>query len=84
MLSFSGMASSTKVLAFNVLTGIDVLPIGDLASHILGGLLGAASGAFGAYIVGGSVGFIAAIVLSAQCCQGVDASAKSVVAIASA
>ncbi|MGC1310129.1 MAG: hypothetical protein WA885_23110 [Phormidesmis sp.] len=42
--------------AFNVLTGINVLPIGELGSHIFGGLLGAASGAFGAYIVGGGVG----------------------------
>ncbi len=42
--------------AFNVLTGIDVLPIGELGSHIFGGLLGAASGALGAYVVGGGVG----------------------------
>lgn len=42
--------------AFNVLTGIDVLPIGELGSHIFGGILGAASGGLGAYLVGGGVG----------------------------
>lgn len=42
--------------AFNVLTGINVLPIGDLGSHIFGGILGAASGGLGAYLVGGGVG----------------------------
>lgn len=42
--------------AFNVITGIDVLPIGELGSHIFGGLLGAASGALGAFVVGGGVG----------------------------
>lgn len=43
--------------AFNVLTGIEVLPaIGQLGNHILGGVLGAASGALGAYVVGGGVG----------------------------
>jgi hypothetical protein len=42
--------------AFNVLTGIEILPIGNLANHLIGGLLGAASGALGAYFVGGGVG----------------------------
>jgi hypothetical protein len=43
--------------AFNVLTEIDVLPaIGHLGNHIFGGVLGAASGALGAYFVGGGVG----------------------------
>lgn len=43
--------------AFNVLTGIEVIPaIGSLGNHIFGGLLGAASGALGAFVVGGGVG----------------------------
>ena len=43
--------------AFNLLTGIEVLPaIGSLGNHIFGGVLGAASGALGAYLVGGGVG----------------------------
>lgn len=43
--------------AFNVLTGIEIFPaIAPLGNHILGGLLGAASGALGAYFVGGGVG----------------------------
>ena len=42
--------------AFNLLSGIEVLPIGSFGNHILGGLLGAASGALGAYFVGGGVG----------------------------
>lgn len=43
--------------AFNVLTGIKVLPaIGHFGNHILGGVLGAVSGALGAYFVGGGVG----------------------------
>jgi hypothetical protein len=42
--------------AFNVLTGIEILPIGHLGNHIFGGILGALSGALGAYFVGGGVG----------------------------
>lgn len=42
--------------AFNYLTGIEILALGDLGSHIIGGLLGAASGVLGAYLVGGGVG----------------------------
>lgn len=42
--------------AFNWLTGIEILPIGSFGNHLFGGLLGAASGALGAYIVGGGVG----------------------------
>jgi hypothetical protein len=42
--------------AFNVLTGIEIFPIGNLGNHLIGGLLGAASGALGAYFVGGGVG----------------------------
>ncbi|NEQ21579.1 MAG: hypothetical protein F6K28_20655 [Microcoleus sp. SIO2G3] len=42
--------------AFNLLTGIEVLPIGGLGNHIFGGILGAASGALGAFFVGGGVG----------------------------
>ena len=41
---------------FNLLTDIHLLPVGDLGNHIIGGLLGAASGALGAYFVGGGVG----------------------------
>lgn len=43
--------------AFNVLTGIEIISaISPLANHILGGILGGASGALGAYLVGGGVG----------------------------
>lgn len=42
--------------AFNVLTGIEILSAPPLFNHIIGGLLGAASGALGAYFVGGRVG----------------------------
>jgi hypothetical protein len=42
--------------AFNYLTGIAILPIAALGNHIIGGLLGAASGALGAFFVGGGVG----------------------------
>lgn len=42
--------------AFNVLTGIEILPIGHLGNHVFGGVLGALSGALGAYFVGGGVG----------------------------
>jgi hypothetical protein len=42
---------------FNLLTAIEIFPtIGSFGNHIIGGLLGAASGALGAYIVGGGVG----------------------------
>ncbi len=44
--------------AFNLLSGIEILGgIGAIANHILGGLLGAASGALGALFVGGAVGW---------------------------
>ncbi|MBD2452021.1 hypothetical protein H6G76_33895 [Nostoc sp. FACHB-152] len=42
--------------AFNYLTGIEILSLGDLGSHVIGGILGAASGVLGAYLVGGGVG----------------------------
>jgi hypothetical protein len=42
--------------AFNLLTGIEIIPIGALGNHFIGGLLGAASGALGAFLVGGGVG----------------------------
>ncbi|MBF2064028.1 MAG: hypothetical protein IGS39_06330 [Calothrix sp. C42_A2020_038] len=42
--------------AFNVLTNIQLFPIGNLGNHIFGGILGALSGALGAYFVGGGVG----------------------------
>jgi hypothetical protein len=42
---------------FNLLTGITIFsPLNPFVNHLIGGLLGAASGAFGAYIVGGGVG----------------------------
>jgi hypothetical protein len=41
---------------FNLLTGIEIFPIGSLGNHLIGGLLGAAAGAFGAYLVGGGLG----------------------------
>lgn len=42
--------------AFNWLTGIEIFPIGSFGNHLLGGLLGAASGGLGAFLVGGGVG----------------------------
>lgn len=42
--------------AFNFLTGIEILPIGAMGNHFIGGFLGAASGAMGALLVGGGVG----------------------------
>ncbi|MEH1823716.1 MAG: hypothetical protein V7L31_32380 [Nostoc sp.] len=42
--------------AFNYLTGIEIFALGDTGSHIIGGILGAASGVLGAYLVGGGVG----------------------------
>ncbi|WP_250125801.1 hypothetical protein [Chroococcidiopsis sp. CCMEE 29] len=43
--------------AFNLLTHIYLFPaVGDVGNHIIGGLLGAASGALGAVLVGGGVG----------------------------
>ncbi len=42
--------------AFNYLTGIEILPINPVGNHMIGGILGAASGALGAYFVGGGVG----------------------------
>jgi hypothetical protein len=42
---------------FNVLTGIEISSaIAPVGSHFIGGLLGAASGGLGAYLVGGGVG----------------------------
>ncbi len=42
--------------AFNVLTGIEIIPASGIINPIIGGLLGAASGALGAFLVGGGVG----------------------------
>lgn len=42
--------------AFNVLTGIQLLAIGEFGNHLFGGILGALSGALGAYFVGGGIG----------------------------
>jgi hypothetical protein len=43
--------------AFNWLTGIDILPnLNPIGDRAIAGVLGAASGALGAYIVGGGVG----------------------------
>lgn len=41
---------------FNLLTGIEIFSASPIVNHVIGGLLGAASGALGAYFVGGSVG----------------------------
>lgn len=41
---------------FNVITGIEAIPVGGLGNHIFGGLLGALSAGLGAYFVGGGVG----------------------------
>lgn len=42
--------------AFNLLTGIEIIPANGIVNHIIGGILGAASGALGAFLVGGGVG----------------------------
>ncbi|MBF2050221.1 MAG: hypothetical protein IGS54_23120 [Elainella sp. C42_A2020_010] len=45
--------------AFNVLTGIELLPaIGAFGNHLLGGMLGAIAGGLGAYFVGGGTGLL--------------------------
>ncbi|MDI9637576.1 hypothetical protein QM565_17735 [Geitlerinema splendidum] len=41
---------------FNILTGITIIPGGGFLNPIIGGFLGAASGALGAFVVGGRVG----------------------------
>ena len=44
---------------FNLITNLDTFPwAGEIGSHIIGGLLGAASGALGSLFVGGGVGLI--------------------------
>ncbi|MBE9180409.1 hypothetical protein IQ268_17755 [Oculatella sp. LEGE 06141] len=44
--------------AFNLLTGIEIFSwAGSIGNHIIGGLLGAASAALGAVVVGGGVGW---------------------------
>ncbi|MBV6623206.1 MAG: hypothetical protein KI793_09775 [Rivularia sp. (in: Bacteria)] len=44
--------------AFNLLSGIEILPwAGSIGNHIIGGILGAASGGLGAVLVGGAVGW---------------------------
>jgi hypothetical protein len=46
--------------AFNLLSGIEIsAAVPPVVNHIIGGLLGAASGALGAYLVGGGVGLTA-------------------------
>jgi hypothetical protein len=43
--------------AFNVLTGIEIIPaFAPVGNHMLGGLFGAAAGVLGAYFTGGTVG----------------------------
>lgn len=43
--------------SFNAITGLDTFPwAGPLGNQVLGGLLGAGSGAMGAFFVGGGVG----------------------------
>jgi len=43
--------------AFNLLSGIEIFSwAGPVGNHVIGGLLGAASGALGAFLVGGGVG----------------------------
>ncbi len=42
--------------AFNLLTGIEIIPAGGVINPLIGGLLGAASGALGAFVSGGSTG----------------------------
>ncbi len=42
--------------AFNVLTEVNLLPIGSLGNHLLGGVFGALGGAMGSFFVGGGLG----------------------------
>ncbi len=44
---------------FNFLTEIQILPAPPVVSHIIGGVLGAAAGTLGAYLIGGGVGLTA-------------------------
>ena len=44
--------------AFNLLSGIEIFSwAGNIGNHVIGGLLGAASGGLGALLVGGGVGW---------------------------
>lgn len=44
--------------AFNLLSGIEIFSwAGAIGNHVIGGILGAASGGLGAVLVGGAVGF---------------------------
>ncbi|WP_414621330.1 hypothetical protein [Calothrix sp. CCY 0018] len=44
--------------AFNLLTGIEIFSwAGSIGNHIIGGILGAVSGALGAILLGGAVGW---------------------------
>lgn len=45
---------------FNTLTSIEIFNLGPIGSHIIGGVLGAASGALGALLTGGAVGWSSA------------------------
>lgn len=46
-------------LAFNSITGLDTFPwAGKIGNQVIGGLLGAASGALGSIFVGGGVGLV--------------------------
>ncbi|MEQ8463574.1 hypothetical protein [Coleofasciculus sp. E1-EBD-02] len=42
--------------AFNLLTAIEILPIGPIGNHIIGGIFGAIAAAMGSFFVGGGVG----------------------------
>ena len=42
--------------AFNVLTGIELIPIGSFSNHFIGGIFGALAGAMGSYFTGGAIG----------------------------
>jgi len=44
---------------FNFITGLNTFPwAGEFGNHLIGGILGAASGALGSFFVGGGVGLI--------------------------
>jgi hypothetical protein len=45
--------------AFNLVTGLDTFPwAGQIGNQLIGGLLGAASGALGSIVVGGGIGMV--------------------------
>jgi hypothetical protein len=45
------LSSFVATFTLNLVTGAELIPVGNLGNHIIVGLIGAAAGAFGSYIV---------------------------------